>query len=77
MKVPSARSEDCLRAARAGAIFTVDLGNNRVAADSLAFDFRIDPFARNCLLAGIDDLAYILRHEDAITAFEALKGSSG
>jgi len=32
--------------------------------------FQIDPFARACLLEGVDELGYILAHDDAITAFE-------
>ncbi len=61
----------CLKAAEAGASFTVDLESNTVSADSLSFSFEVDPFARNCLLEGIDDLEFILKHEDEIAAFEA------
>lgn len=32
--------------------------------------FPIDPFARVCLLEGVDELGYILKHADQITAFE-------
>lgn len=35
-----------------------------------AVKFPIDPFARVCLLEGVDELGYILKHEDEITAFE-------
>ncbi len=61
----------CLKAAEAGTSFTVDLESNTVTADSLSFSFKVDPFARNCLLGGIDDLEFILKHEDEIAAFEA------
>ena len=64
---------DCLKAAESGLEFTVDLESDTVTADSLSFSFKIDPFARNCLLEGIDDLEYILKHETEITAFEANK----
>ncbi len=60
----------CLKAAATGARFTVDLESNTVTTDPLSFSFNIDPFARNCLLQGIDDLEYILQHEDDIAAFE-------
>ncbi len=63
--------ESCLKAAASGTNFTVDLRSNTVTADSLTFSFEIDPFARNCLLQGIDDLEFILQHEDDIAAFEA------
>ncbi len=33
--------------------------------------FPLDPFARRCLVEGIDELAYIQKHEDLIAAFEA------
>jgi 3-isopropylmalate/(R)-2-methylmalate dehydratase small subunit len=34
-------------------------------------EFPIDPFAKHCLLNGIDELGYIRQQEDAIAAFEA------
>jgi 3-isopropylmalate dehydratase small subunit len=33
--------------------------------------FTVDAFSRDCLLAGVDELGYLLRHADAIAAFEA------
>jgi len=38
-------------------------------------EFPIDPFAKHCLLNGIDELGYIRQQEDAISAFEARCGS--
>jgi 3-isopropylmalate/(R)-2-methylmalate dehydratase small subunit len=32
--------------------------------------FPIDPFSRLCLLNGVDELGYLLRHEDAIRSYE-------
>ena len=61
----------CLAEAAAGATFTVDLEKNIVATASCAIPFGIDAFARNCLLEGLDELSYILRHDKAISAFEA------
>ena len=34
-------------------------------------EFPVDPFAKHCLLEGIDELGYILQQEQAISAFEA------
>jgi 3-isopropylmalate/(R)-2-methylmalate dehydratase small subunit len=31
----------------------------------------VDPFAKHCLLEGIDELGYILQLSPAITAFES------
>lgn len=33
-------------------------------------DFEINPFAKKCLLSGMDQLEYILSHEDKINKFE-------
>ena len=32
--------------------------------------FRLEPFARHCLLNGVDQLGYLQQHQDAITAYE-------
>ena len=39
-------------------------------ADGEATKFPLDPFARQCLLQGIDELGHLLREEEAIAAFE-------
>ncbi|MCC6858966.1 MAG: 3-isopropylmalate dehydratase small subunit [Bryobacterales bacterium] len=36
-----------------------------------AVEFPIDPFSRQCLLDGVDELGYILQHLPAIEEFEA------
>ena len=62
----------CLDAAENGSTFRVDLETQTVgiAGDqTLAFD--VDPFARTCMLEGVDDLEYILKHEAEIAAFES------
>ncbi len=35
-----------------------------------AFRFELEPFARHCLLEGVDQMGFLLQHGDAITAFE-------
>ena len=32
--------------------------------------FQLEPFARHCLLEGVDQLGFLLQHADAITRFE-------
>ncbi|MDE2154381.1 MAG: 3-isopropylmalate dehydratase small subunit [Xanthomonadaceae bacterium] len=32
--------------------------------------FKLEPFARHCLLNGVDQLGYLLQHVDAITCYE-------
>jgi 3-isopropylmalate/(R)-2-methylmalate dehydratase small subunit len=39
-------------------------------------EFPVDPFARQCLLDGVDELGYILQKESAIAAFEAKRVDS-
>jgi 3-isopropylmalate/(R)-2-methylmalate dehydratase small subunit len=50
---------------------TVDLKSQRVKAAGYDEPFEIDPFAKECLLNGWDDVGLTLRHEDAITAYES------
>jgi 3-isopropylmalate/(R)-2-methylmalate dehydratase small subunit len=48
---------------------TVDLETRTVDE----FPFELDDFTRDCLLNGLDDIALTLRHEDAISAYEAAR----
>jgi 3-isopropylmalate/(R)-2-methylmalate dehydratase small subunit len=38
--------------------------------DGGRFTFELDAFARHCLLEGVDQLGFLLKHEDAIAAYE-------
>jgi 3-isopropylmalate/(R)-2-methylmalate dehydratase small subunit len=61
------------RAADPRTVVRVDLPAQRVAIagdPAASFDFAIDPFARHCLLHGVDELGYLLGFEDRITAHE-------
>ena len=61
------------RAADPRSFVRVDLPAQRVsiAGDPAAsFGFEIDPFARHCLVHGVDELGYLLGFEDRITAHE-------
>ena len=40
--------------------------------DGSTIDFEIDPFSKLMLLAGTDEIGYVLDHEDAIDAWEAV-----
>jgi 3-isopropylmalate/(R)-2-methylmalate dehydratase small subunit len=49
----------------------VNLASQTLALpDGRTVDFPVDPFAKHCLLQGIDELGYILQQEPAIAAFE-------
>ncbi|NCX99401.1 MAG: 3-isopropylmalate dehydratase small subunit [Planctomycetia bacterium] len=53
----------------------VDLRAGRVHDDAgFTASFTVDPFRRQCLLEGLDDIGLSLRHTDAITAWEAAHG---
>jgi 3-isopropylmalate/(R)-2-methylmalate dehydratase small subunit len=50
---------------------TVDLQTQTVTDDAgLRFEFRVDPFRRECLLNGWDDIGLTLRIADRITDYE-------
>ncbi len=57
--------------AAAGETLTIDLRRQQIErAGHAPIEFRIDPFARQCLLDGVDQLGYLLARADAITRFE-------
>ncbi|AWB07654.1 3-isopropylmalate dehydratase small subunit (plasmid) [Azospirillum humicireducens] len=54
-----------------GASVTVDLpAQTLTGPDGRALSFAIDPFKKECLVEGLDDVALTLRHQDAIDAFD-------
>jgi 3-isopropylmalate/(R)-2-methylmalate dehydratase small subunit len=51
--------------------FTIDLLHQTVVwPEGHEVSFPIDPFVKTCLLQGVDELGYILSHEEYITAYE-------
>lgn len=66
------------RTARHGGYrLTVDLDAKEISdASGLRLAFDVDPFRRECLLEGLDDIGLTLRHEDEIAAYEARRASS-
>jgi len=62
-------------ASAAGAEVTVDLVGQAVTLpDGTRAPFAVDPFARHCLMEGIDELEFLLGQEGAITTYEAAQG---
>ena len=41
-----------------------------VVVPSRSVKFPLDPFARYCLMNGIDELAFLLQQQEAIAAYE-------
>jgi len=60
--------------AAAGESLTIDLRTQRIERTGHApIAFAIDPFARQCLLDGVDELGYLLARDEAITRFAAMR----
>jgi 3-isopropylmalate/(R)-2-methylmalate dehydratase small subunit len=57
--------------AHTGLVIGVDLVGETVALPGGSARFSIDPFARECLVRGVDEIGYVLRQQDAIARFEA------
>ena len=58
-------------AAKEGYGVTVDLEQQLVTdGQGLKYSFTLDPFRRECLLKGLDDIGLTLLHEGDISAFE-------
>ena len=58
-------------AAFPGYRLTIDLPRQRVVKpDGEEWEFAVDPFRKDCLLNGWDDIGLTLRHADKIRAFE-------
>jgi 3-isopropylmalate/(R)-2-methylmalate dehydratase small subunit len=63
-----------LVAANVGYQLTIDLESQSVSDDSgLEYSFEVDPFRRDCLLKGLDDIGLTLQHEEKIRAYEEAK----
>jgi 3-isopropylmalate/(R)-2-methylmalate dehydratase small subunit len=56
-----------------GTRLTVDLEAQRIwdEDEEVVVSFDLDPFRRDCLLHGLDDIGLTLQHEDQIAAYEA------
>ena len=73
VKLPDAQVEELFQRTEKneGYRLTVDLENQTITDDlGLSLSFQIDPFRRECLLKGLDDIGLSLRFADRITAYE-------
>ncbi len=60
-----------LVASESASVFTIDLESGTFALpNGERFEFVVDPFARHCMLQGVDQLGYLAAKEPAIAAFE-------
>ena len=59
------------------ASFTIDLETQTFALPSgERFDFTVDPFARHCMLEGVDQLGYLATKEVEIAAYERTRAGA-
>ena len=66
-----------LIAAHADSKLTIDLASTTFALPSgERFDFPVDPFARHCMLQGVDQLGYLAAKEPEISAFERARAGA-
>ena len=71
--LPDAQMDELFRRTEQndGYRLTVDLETQTITDESgLKISFEIDPFRRECLLKGLDDIALSLRFEDKIATYE-------
>ena len=55
----------------------VDLRNQKlILPDGSSVEFPVDPFSKNCLLEGVDELGWILKQDPAIAAYEAQRNGT-
>ena len=58
-------------AVTAGYTLTVDLPAQRITTPQQeVIEFAVDPFRKNCLIHGLDDIGLTLQHADAIRRYE-------
>jgi 3-isopropylmalate/(R)-2-methylmalate dehydratase small subunit len=51
-------------------VLTIDLDAQTITSADGQATFPIDPFAKHCLRHGVDQLGFLLDHQDAIAAYE-------
>ena len=73
VRLPERTVETMLRNGKDGGYrLTIDLRKQQVSLpDGTSCDFTIDPFRKECLLNGYDDLTYILAHKHEIERYRS------
>lgn len=69
--LPSEQVEELLEFAKQeDNSFTVDLEKQEVRAQNKIYKFEVDPFRKNCLIEGLDDIGLTMKKEKEISEFE-------
>jgi 3-isopropylmalate/(R)-2-methylmalate dehydratase small subunit len=58
-----------------GAEVVIDVAGGTLSTGERRATFPLEPFARYCVLNGLDELSFLLTREAEISAFEAAAGS--
>jgi 3-isopropylmalate/(R)-2-methylmalate dehydratase small subunit len=70
--LPPEQVRELMHAASEGIDLTVDLEAQTISEPGGgSVSFELDPFARECILEGLDDVGLTLRREDEIAAYES------
>ncbi|MBI3096782.1 MAG: 3-isopropylmalate dehydratase small subunit [Planctomycetes bacterium] len=74
--VDAAAHAEALKIAEQHETVSVDLPNQTLTLPGCgSVKFPIDAFSKKCLVEGIDQLGYIMKHEQAVSAFERATNS--
>lgn len=76
--LPESVIEDLLARAkeRPGYALTIDLENQVVSdQEGVVASFDVDPFRKDCLIRGLDDIGLTMQHESDITKFESSRNT--
>lgn len=74
IKLPAGQVEELFQRVKStpGYQLMIDLEQQTISdSTGLQFNFEVDPFRRECLLKGLDEIGLTLQHEDKIHAYEA------
>jgi 3-isopropylmalate/(R)-2-methylmalate dehydratase small subunit len=70
---PIELTEDVLAQLKSAPNLTVDIETEEITAADVRVAFEFDPFARETLLRGLDDVARTLKREERIAEYEAAR----
>ena len=71
LSLPEEEVRKCMEDANAGKEIDIDLPNQVVTLSSgEKIPFDVDPFRKNCLIEGLDDIGLTMKKEAAIAAYE-------
>ena len=52
---------------------TIDVKAQQVRGDGFSYRFELDPFVKECLVEGLDEIGMVERHTAAISSFESAR----